>query len=38
MTPLHYGILIENEEIVRELVKCGADPHLKDGSGSNSFE
>lgn len=30
MTPLHYAVLIEDEEIIKKLIENGADIELSD--------
>jgi ankyrin repeat protein len=30
MTPLHYAVMLESEEVVSHLIKKGANPYIKD--------
>lgn len=35
MTPLHYAVLVENEDIIVKLIAKGADPNIKDNTGED---
>ncbi len=37
LTPLHYAVLIENEEILKILLKNNADPFIKDNNGEDAY-
>ena len=38
MTALHYAVLIENVQFVKNLLALGADPLIVDIDGSNAFD
>lgn len=37
MTPLHYALLIDNNQIIEALLKEKPDVHLKDENGENAL-
>lgn len=37
MTPLHYAVLIENEDIIEILLENNADPKITDNNGEDSY-
>ena len=38
MTPLHYAVMIENEEIIQALVERNANPDIEDQDGETPYE
>ena len=37
-TPIFYAVRSNEVYIVAELIKCGADPHIKDIAGTSPFD
>lgn len=38
MTPLIWAVVSDKPSLVELFIKCGADPHIKDNKGRNSFD
>lgn len=37
-TPIFYAVRSNEISIVAELLKCGADPHIKDSTGTSAYD